>query len=593
LREEKAIKSKGNQFDFQVLKRLMTFLRPYQVRFYFLVFVTIVSGVLPVIIPKLIEKTIAEGGPVDRQDYQQMTFMFALMVAILFLRGGVQFINTYLSGWIGQHVIKDIRIALFRHVINFKLSFFDKTPVGRLVTRNISDIESLAEVFSQGIAQILAEILQLIFIVAVMFYTNWKLALISLSMFPFLLLSTYVFKEKIKQSFADVRAAVSNLNTFVQERISGMSIVQIFNKEEREFERFKVINEEHKQAHLKSVLYYSVYFPVAELIGALGVGFLLWQGARGVFEGWVTGPAEIILFSMLIAMFFRPLRMIADRFNIIQMGLISTQRIIMLLDDHQNLMKEGANSADNIKGEITFKEVDFAYEADQLVLKNLNFKIDAGKTMAFVGATGAGKSSIINLLNKYYEINSGSIYIDCVNIDQYDLSSLRRNIGVVLQDVFLFSGTIRENIRLGDETITDDHIKKAAELVGALPFIEKLPGELDYEVKERGATLSMGQRQLISFIRAMVCNPKILVLDEATSSVDTETEQLIQSAIEKMMQGRTSLVIAHRLSTIKQSDSIVVLDKGEIKEIGSHYELLAMDGWYANLYNIQYKHQED
>ena len=593
MREEKAIKSKGNQFDFQVLKRLMTFLRPYQVRFYFLVFVTIVSGVLPVIIPKLIEKTIAEGGPVDRQDYQQMTFMFALMVAILFLRGGVQFINTYLSGWIGQHVIKDIRIALFRHVINFKLSFFDKTPVGRLVTRNISDIESLAEVFSQGIAQILAEILQLIFIVAVMFYTNWKLALISLSMFPFLLLSTYVFKEKIKQSFADVRAAVSNLNTFVQERISGMSIVQIFNKEEREFERFKVINEEHKQAHLKSVLYYSVYFPVAELIGALGVGFLLWQGARGVFEGWVTGPAEIILFSMLIAMFFRPLRMIADRFNIIQMGLISTQRIIMLLDDHQNLMKEGANSADNIKGEITFKEVDFAYEADQLVLKNLNFKIDAGKTMAFVGATGAGKSSIINLLNKYYEINSGSIYIDCVNIDQYDLSSLRRNIGVVLQDVFLFSGTIRENIRLGDETITDHHIKKAAELVGALPFIEKLPGELDYEVKERGATLSMGQRQLISFIRAMVCNPKILVLDEATSSVDTETEQLIQSAIEKMMQGRTSLVIAHRLSTIKQSDSIVVLDKGEIKEIGSHYELLAMDGWYANLYNIQYKHQED
>lgn len=592
MKKEQAIESQGNKFDFQVLKRLFKFINPYSGKFYLLVAITLLTGILPVAIPFLIKKTIAVDGPMNNKDYDQMLVMLTLMLIVLVVRGAVQFINTYLSGWLGQNIIKDIRVELFKHISRLKLSFFDKTPIGRLVTRNVSDVESLAEVFSQGIAQILAEILQLIFIVAYMFMLNWKLALVGLSMFPFLILSTYVFKEKIKTSFSEVRAAVSNLNTFVQERITGMSIVQIFNTEKREYEKFEKINNEHKSANLKSVLYYSVYFPVAETIGALGVGFLVWQGGKGVFEGWVEGPGVLIVFIMLINMFFRPLRMIADRFNIIQMGLISTQRILVLLDDTDQVMTEGTLTLDNVKGEIEFKDVSFAYVNDTYVLKNLNFSLNSGQTMAFVGATGAGKSSIINLLNRYYDINSGVIKIDGVNIEDYNLSWLRSNIGVVLQDVFLFSGSIRDNITLKESSISDDKIWEAAKLVGADNFINKLPGGLDYNVQERGATLSMGQRQLISFVRAMVFDPKILVLDEATSSVDTETEQLIQSAIEKMMVGRTSLVIAHRLSTIQQSDAIVVLDKGEIKEIGSHKELLSNGGWYADLYNIQYKEQE-
>lgn len=591
MNKEQAIESKGNKFDIQVLKRLVTFLRPYKWKFFVLIFITISSGILPSTIPLLIRTTIKY--PITNKDPELLLTMLLVMLGVLFIQGIVQFINTYLSGWLGQNVIKDIRVELYRHITKLKLSFFDKTPIGRLVTRNISDVESLAEVFSQGIAQILAEMLQLLFTVSVMFYLNWKLALIGLSMFPFLLVSTYIFKEKIKSSFGEVRAAVANLNTFVQERITGMSIVQIFNTEQREYDKFIEINKSHRKAHLRSVKYYSIYFPLAEVIGALGIGLLVWKGSKGVFEGWVGGPEDLIVFIMLIGMFFRPLRMIADRFNIIQMGLISTQRLLLLLDSDEKIMKEGDLKATNIQGNIKFDDVSFAYDDKNYVLKDLNFNINKGETIAFVGATGAGKSSIINLLNRYYEINKGVISIDGTNIEDFDLTSLRENIGVVLQDVFLFSGSVRDNITLGNQTITDAQIWDAAEQVGAKGFIDKLPEKLDYDVQERGATLSMGQRQLISFVRVMVYNPKILVLDEATSSVDTETETVIQVAIEKMMKDRTSLVIAHRLSTIRQANKIVVLDKGQIKEQGSHSELLAQKGEYYNLYNIQYKDQEN
>lgn len=590
MRKEKAIQSEGNKFDIAILKRLIKFIKPYKKQFLLLVFVTICSGIIPSAIPLLIRETIKY--PIANKDYDVLLLMLILMLFVLLVQSIIQYVNTYLSGWVGQHVIKDIRVELYKHITKLKLSFFDKTPIGRLITRNISDVESLSEVFSQGIAQILSEILQLIFIVVVMFILNWRLALIGLSMFPFMLISTYIFKERIKSSFSEVRAAVANLNTFVQERITGMSILQIFNTEQREYDKFVEINKEHRKAHLETVKYYSIYFPVVEVIGALGIGILVWLGASGVFQGWVNGPEDLIAFIMLIGMFFRPLRMIADRFNTIQMGLISTQRILLLLDNTEKIMAEGDIEIEKIKGDVDFNNVWFAYNEEEYVLKDLNFSVECGKTVAFVGATGAGKSSIINLLNRYYEINKGEILIDGIKIEDYQLNALRKNIGVVLQDVFLFSGSIRYNITLGDETITDEQVWEAAKSVGAEEFILKLPNGLDYEVQERGATLSMGQRQLISFVRVMVFNPQILVLDEATSSVDTETEQLIQEATEKMMRGRTSLVIAHRLSTIQKADKIIVLEKGEIIEQGSHSELLLHKGNYYNLYNIQYKHQE-
>jgi ATP-binding cassette, subfamily B, multidrug efflux pump len=590
LKEEKAIQSQGNSFDYVVLKRLIKFISPYKKEFFALIFITLTSGILPSIIPLLIRETIKY--PIANKDFEMMLSMLIIMLLVLFLQAIVQYVNTYLSGWVGQHVIKDIRVALYKHITRLKLSFFDQTPIGRLVTRNISDVESLSEVFSQGIAQILSELLQVIFIVIVMFILNWRLALIGLSMFPFMLISTYVFKEKIKASFSEVRAAVSNLNSFVQERITGMSIVQLFNTEQREYQKFVSINQEHKKSNLKSVKYYSIYFPVVEVVGALGIGLLVWIGAGGVFKGWVSGPEDLIAFVMLIGMFFRPLRMIADRFNTIQMGLISTQRILMLLDSQENVMREGTIEAEKLKGKVIFNEVYFAYTEDDYVLKNISFEVKPGETVAFVGATGAGKSSIINLLNRYYEINKGSILIDNIPVQDYRLNSLRKNIGVVLQDVFLFSGTIRYNIALGDLTISDEQIWTAAKLIGADGFINDLPGQLAYEVQERGATLSMGQRQLISFVRVMVYNPQILVLDEATSSVDTETEQEIQQAIQKMMQNRSALVIAHRLSTIQQANKIIVLDKGEVLEMGTHDELLNKKGKYSELFNIQYNMQQ-
>ncbi len=586
---EKEQVSSGNIIDFKVLKRIMKFVTPYKGRFYSLIFLTFFVGVLAALRPMLIQYTLDED--VAAGDYTGMVWVMVILVGLLIVQSIGQYIHTYLSGWMGQQVIRDIRAKLYEHVIRLRLRFFDKTPIGRLVTRTISDVETLADVFSEGLAAMASDLLQLIFILAFMFYADWRLALLSLATIPLLLISTYIFKEKIKVAFNDVRNAVANLNTFVQEHITGMNVVQIFGSEKREFEKFKAINEDHKQANLRSVLYYSVYFPVAEIIAAAGIGLLVWYGSKGVINYEETGitVGRLIAFIMYIQMFFRPIRMIADRYNTLQMGIVSSSRIMNLLDSAEDVQVNGTHKPDAISGEVKFENVWFAYNDEQYVLKNINLTICAGETIAFVGATGAGKSSVINLLCRFYEINQGSVQVDGVDIREYDLGILRKNIGVVLQDVFLFSDSIFTNITLGNPAVTEEMVWHAADLVGARKFIERLPGQLSYNVMERGATLSVGQRQLISFIRAMVYDPRILVLDEATSSVDTETEQMIQQAIEKMMSGRTSIVIAHRLSTIQKADKIIVLDHGEIKEVGRHDELLQQGGYYSQLYKMQYK----
>jgi ATP-binding cassette, subfamily B, multidrug efflux pump len=586
---EKEKVSSGNIIDWSVLRRLMRFVTPYRWRFISVIALTLLLGILTPLRPYLIQYTLDHD--VAQGDYQAMVNMMIILLALLVFQSIAQYVHTYLSGWIGQQVIRDIRTKLYEHIVNLRLRFFDKTPIGRLVTRSISDVETLADVFSEGLAAMAGDLLQIIFILGFMFYQDWRLALLSLSTIPLLLISTYIFKEKIKVAFNDVRNAVANLNTFVQEHITGMNVVQIFGSEKREFEKFRQINEEHKQANMRSVLYYSVYFPVAEIIAAAGIGLLVWYGAKGIINFDETGitVGKLIAFIMYIQMFFRPIRMIADRYNTLQMGIVSTSRILNLLDDQEHVQKNGTHKPEMIRGKVEFENVWFAYNDEQYVLKDINLSIRQGETIALVGATGAGKSSIINLLNRFYEINKGSIKVDGVDISSYDLGYLRKNIGVVLQDVFLFSDTIYNNITLGNPSVTEEMVWHAADLVGARKFIERLPGKLNYNVMERGSTLSVGQRQLISFIRAMVYDPKILVLDEATSSVDTETEEMIQAAIGKMMRGRTAIVIAHRLSTIQKADKIIVLDHGHIKEIGSHEELLGKEGFYSQLHKMQYK----
>ena len=586
--EKEQVKS-GNIIDWSVLHRLMRFVTPYRGRFIIVVVLTFVLGALAPIRPLLIQYTL--DNHVAAGQYQEMVNFIIILLALLVLNSIAQYIHTYLSGWLGQQVIRDIRIRLYQHIIGLRLRFFDKTPIGRLVTRTISDVETLSDVFSEGLAAMVGDLLQIIFILVCMFYVDWKLALISLSTLPLLFVSTYIFKEKIKVAFNDVRNAVANLNTFVQEHLTGMNIVQIFGNEKNEFEKFKTINEEHKHANLRSVLYYSVYFPVAEIISAAGIGLVVWYGAKGVIHIEQTGltMGELIAFIMFIQMFFRPIRMIADRYNTLQMGIVSSSRILNLLDDGEHVQKNGELKPAEFRGAVQFDDVWFAYNEPNYVLKGINLNIREGETLALVGATGAGKSSIVNLLNRFYEISKGRITIDGVDLQEYELGNLRKNIGVVLQDVFLFSDSILNNITLDNPEVTEEMVWHAADLVGARKFIERVPGKLEYNVMERGATLSVGQRQLISFIRAMVYDPKILILDEATSSVDSETEEMIQQAIAKMMRGRTSIVIAHRLSTIQRADKIVVLDHGEIKEIGRHEELLAREGYYSQLHKMQYK----
>lgn len=576
----------GKTFDFQIIKRLYGFIQPYRFRFWFLVFLILcMAGISPVV-PLLIRYTL--------DNYLGLTFasdlvrMLGWMLGALLLQTGLQFSTSYLAGYLGQTVIRDIRIQLYEKIVHLRLAFFDATPIGRLVTRTVSDIETLNDVFSEGLASIAGDLLQLLLILGVMFYADWRLTLIIIATVPFMIFSTYVFKEYIKKSFNEVRTAVANLNSFVQEHISGMLIVQMFHAEKQELAKFNRINEEHRDANIRGILAYSVFFPVADVIAAIGTGLVVWAASTYIVKEEM-GVGTLTAFIMFINLFYRPIRMLADRFNTLQMGIVSTERILTLLDSTDYIQNNGTIQADHIEGKIVFSDVTFAYQEPEWVVKNVSFTVEAGKTCAIVGATGAGKSSIIGLLGRLYDCQSGEINIDGVPLTSYEIGSLRKNIAVVLQDVFLFSSSIAYNIHLGDESITQDKMVEAAKAVGVHDFILSLPGGYDYEVKERGATLSVGQRQLISFVRALVHNPKIIVLDEATSSVDSETEVLIQQAISTLMKGRTAVVIAHRLSTIRNSDQILVMDKGEIKERGTQDELLALDGLYAQLYHLQFR----
>jgi len=579
----------GQVFDWQVLRRLLTYVQPYRGVFISLIFLTVAAAVLGTVRPALIQRMVDVD--ISNNDWAGLNRSTLWLLALLVVNTLVSYLQTYYGGWLGQYIVRDIRTDLYRHLLSLKLSFFDRTPLGVLVTRNISDVETLADVFSEGLAAMVGDLLQIVFLMIFMFWTNWQLALVSLSVIPPLLFSTYVFKEKVKGSFQEVRNAVAKLNSFVQEHLTGMNVVQIFNNEDREFKKFEAINQEHTKANIKSVLYYSIYFPVAEVLGAIGVGLLVWYAAQGQIEGTISKGA-LIAFIMYNSLFFRPIRQIADRFNTLQLGLVSTERLLKLLDNKDLVATSGTKPVPQLQGEVQFDHVWFAYNEPEWVLKDISFHVKPGQTIAFVGATGAGKTSIINLLSRFYDIQKGNILVDGQDLREYDLSQLRRQIGVVLQDVFLFAGSIRDNITLGNRAISDAKIWEAAALVGAQRFIERLPGGLDYPVMERGATLSVGQRQLISFVRALVYEPRVIVLDEATSSVDSETEEMIQEAIDKLMEGRTALVIAHRLSTIQKADRIIVLDRGEIKETGTHDELLRQNGYYAQLYRMQYASHE-
>ena len=576
----------GNLFDFKILNRLFIFCKPYIGVFYALIFLTISLSILQPIRPYITQIIIDDY--VSLNDIDGLKKMIILLFGLLIINAIVMYFHTYLSGWLGQNIIKDIRIKLFSHLQNFKLQFFDKTPIGRIVTRNVSDIETIADIFGQGIASIIGDILQLFGIVFLMFYINWKLTFISLATLPFLFITTYVFKEKVKLSFNNVRTAVANLNSYVQEHIIGMNIVQIFGNEKKEYERFKEINQTHLKANLKAVLYYSIYFPVMELFTSIGLGLLIWYGSNQLFSEEVT-LGVLVAFIMYLQLFFRPIRSIADRFNTLQMGVVSSKRIFDLLDRNESIKSNEKIKDVKLDGEVEFKDIWFAYNDDDYVLKNISFKISKGDSVGFVGATGSGKTSIINLINRFYDFNKGKILIDDKNIEDYNLPSLRNNLGLVSQDVFLFSDTIYNNITLFNDSISEDEVWEAIKKVGAEKFINRLPKKLEFDVKERGASLSVGQRQLISCIRIMLYDPKIILLDEATSSVDSESEMMIQKAISEILKNRTSIVVAHRLSTIKEVDKIIVIDSGEIKEMGSHKELLEKNGFYKKLYEMQYK----
>ena len=576
----------GNLFDLKILNRLFIFCKPYMGVFYVLIFLTLSLSILQPIRPYITQIIIDDY--VSLNDLDGLKNMIFLLFGLLIINAIVMYFHTYLSGWLGQNIIKDIRIKLFSHLQNFKLQFFDKTPIGRIVTRNVSDIETIADIFGQGIAAIIGDILQLFGIVVLMFYINWKLTLISLATLPFLFLTTYIFKEKVKLSFNNVRNAVANLNSYVQEHIIGMNIVQIFGNEEKEYKRFKDINETHLKANLKAVLYYSIYFPVMELFTSIGLGLLIWYGSNQLFSEEVT-LGVLVAFIMYLQLFFRPIRSIADRFNTLQMGVVSSKRIFDLLDRNEEIDSNEKLKEIQLNGDVEFKDVWFAYNDEEYVLKNISFKINSGESVGFVGSTGSGKTSIINLINRFYDFQKGTILVDGNEIKDYNLSSLRSNLGMVSQDVFLFSDSIYNNITLFNDSIKEDEVWNAIKKVGAEKFINKLPNGLQFDVKERGISLSVGQRQLISCIRIMLYDPKIILLDEATSSIDSESETMIQKAISEILKNRTSIVVAHRLSTIKEVDKIVVIDSGEIKEIGNHKDLIQSNGFYKKLYEMQYK----
>lgn len=518
-------------------------------------------------------------------------WMTVIQIGLLIVESAVRFYFSYITAWLGQTVVRDMRIKVYEKVVDLNLRQFDQTPIGTLTTRTINDIEAINDIFSDGLVPIIADLLSIISILSFMFYVDWRLTLVCLAPFPILILATYYFKESVNKSFIKVRNAVAQLNAFVQEHITGMQVVQAFAAEGREFEKFKKINKGHRNANINAIFAYSVFFPVVEIVLALSTGLLVWwiagkAGASAVEARELGG--KMMMFYMCLNLLFRPLRVIADKFNVLQMGVIASERVFKVLDNDDFIKGQGSYSPAKIQGKIVFDHVSFGYDRDQLVLKDVSFKLNPGETVAIVGHTGSGKTTIISLLNRLYQIQKGTISIDDVNIDDYKLDMLRKSIGVVLQDVFLFSGSVVDNITLRNSAIPRERVIEAAKLIDMHDFIMQLPDNYDYNVMERGATLSLGQRQLLSFIRALLYNPSILILDEATSSVDTESEMLIQKAIDKLIAGRTSIVIAHRLSTIRKADKIIVLDKGEIKEMGTHEELLSLEGYYYKLYQLQF-----
>lgn len=575
----------GKALDIDLLSRVLKYVKPYQGRFIFTFFLTIGLAAISPLRPMLIQY--AFDNYIVIPDPDGLLVMTLLIVGVLLLEALTYYFYTYSANWLGQTVIKDIRLEIYQHINSLKLQYFDKTAIGTLVTRVVSDIETIADIFSNGILLIFGDILKLITVIAVMFYVDWQLTLVSLSTIPVLLIATWIFKNGIRSSFQDVRTQVSKLNAFLQEHITGMHIVQIFNREDREMERFMKINAQHRDAHVRSVWYYSIFLPVVEILSAASLGMIVWWGSRQVIETDVT-VGHLIAFILYIHMLFRPIRELADKFNTLQMGMVSSERVFRVLDTKENIEDSGSFVPNDLRGEIDFKNVWFAYKQGDHVLKDISFSVKHGEMLALVGATGSGKTSIINLLSRFYEFEKGEILVDGRSIRDYPKEYLRRNIAVVLQDVFLFSDTIYRNITLGDDSITKETVIQAAKDFGAHEFISELPGGYDYNVMERGAMLSVGQRQLVSFVRAYVHNPTILVLDEATSSIDTESEDIIQKALHKLMEGRTSIVIAHRLATIQNATKILVLEKGKILEIGSHQQLLENEGHYRTLFELQF-----
>jgi ATP-binding cassette subfamily B protein len=573
----------GAAFDFKLLKRIILLAKPYR-RFGILaIFTTISLAILmplqPIIIRYSLDNYIAFG------DAEGLTRMLMLLIGLLILQTLIMFVNTYLTNWLGQEVINALRLRVFNHLTSLKVKYYDKTPIGTMVTRSVSDIETVANIFSQGIITISGDFLQLFVITFLMLYTDWKLSLICLSVLPFLVYASNQFRKGVKLAFQQVRTQISRLNSFVQEHITGMSVVQIFNRESVELEKFKEINKLHLKANKKSIFHYAIFFPIVEIITATSIGLMVWYGSKNALNGSVT-PGVMVSFILYLNMFFRPIRMIADRFNTMQMGMVASERIFKLIDDKSFIEDNGSHEA-IVEGRVSFENVHFAYNEDEQIIKGVSFNIEPGKTLAIVGSTGSGKSTLVNLLTGFYDYQQGSIKVDDIDVKQWDRSNLRRQVAFVLQDVFLFSGTVEDNVRLLGDEVTKEKMYEAAASIGADEFIERLPNGYDYDVMERGSSLSVGQRQLVSFVRALAFDPKVLILDEATSSVDSETEHLIQNAISKLMHGRTSIVIAHRLSTIRNADQILVLDKGKVIELGSHDQLVKKGGAYLQLLENQ------
>lgn len=593
-------KAKRKIFNFSLLRRVFHFAAPYKNKFYGSLVLAIVLAVIAPLRPMLIQLTVNDGIKNDTASHLIngpggfIIEITLIQIVLLLLETGLRFFFTFLTASLGQSVVRDMRVNTYKKILHLNLTQYDKTPIGTLTTRTINDIESINDIFSDGLIPIIADLLSIISVLTYMFAVNWQLTLVCLAPFPILIIATYFFKESVNKSFIRVRNAVSNLNAFVQEHITGMAIIQAFAAEKREFKKFNSINKEHRNANIKAIFAYSVFFPVVELVMALSIGLLVWWAAKDVLNDDEAQKIGGIITSFILCLnlLFRPLRVIADKFNVLQMGMIASERVFKVLDNEDSTINEGNIKAAIIKGKVAFDKVWFAYLAEQYVLKDISFSINAGETLAIVGHTGSGKTSIISLLNRLYQVNKGSIKIDDTNIEDFHLDDLRSKIAVVLQDVFLFSGSVKDNVTLRNPDIEDEDVERAAKMIGIHDFIMQLPGGYAYNVMERGATLSLGQRQLLSFVRALLYDPAILILDEATSSVDTESEILIQQAIERLIANRTSIVIAHRLSTIRKANKIMVLDKGEIKEIGSHDELLEKRGFYYQLHKLQFEKQE-